>query len=80
MKWNGTDKQIDVDDIYGCKVTVDMIKERGSWKLKQSLLKSIHKKMIGQRRNIQRYKILWKREVFWPVVHTIEGVKQVGYK
>ena len=28
MKQNGTDKQIDVNDIYACKVAVDMKNEK----------------------------------------------------
>ena len=43
-------------------------------------MKSVHREMIGQirKKTIDKDKNSCEREVFGPVVHTLEGVKQVG--
>lgn len=50
-KLNGTDKKINVDDIYTCKVAVYMINEKEDHKKKS--IKNVHKEMIDRVRKNQ---------------------------
>ena len=75
MKQNGTNKQ---------KIFL-----HAKWQLiwlirnmiiKESILKSVHKEIIGEirKKTIDKDKNSCEVEVFGPVVHTLEGIKQVG--
>ena len=48
--------------------------------IKESILKSVHKEIIGEirKKTIDKDKNSCEVEVFGPVVHTLEGIKQVG--